>query len=118
MTKNLPKIFLVAILLCIAVYIGVFIGRTSSKDIIHILNMEAYQQNSYNDNSSFRKIDLNEATAKDLTDIPGVDLSVAKAIVEYRDKYGRYYKVRELLDVNGVTDELYNTIKEYVTVNN
>ncbi len=116
MMKKVSGLFITGILLCIAVYIGVFIGRTGTEDVLVLskIQMEAYE----NDGSSrtYRKINLNTATADDLTDIPGVGAAVAKAIIEYRDEYGDYYKVSELKDVMGISDELYETIKQYVTV--
>ena len=116
MMKKVSQIFLAGILLCIAVYIGVFIGRTGAKDI---LTLPKNDRNFYNDSSSSetsRKINLNTATADDLSDIPDVGLSVAKAIIQYRDEYGKYYKVSELKYINGITDELYEIIIKYVTV--
>ena len=111
MIKNLSKIFLVAILCCIAVYIGVFIGRTSSSNIQFYSN-----EYSYETGGDLGKLDLNTVSANDLTNIPGVTPSVAKTIVKHREKYGRFYKVKELLDVEGVTKELYQIICQYVTV--
>lgn len=115
MLKNLSKLFLVGILLCIAVYIGVFIGRTSSANVLSVSDLQQVKQGEP-DELTFHKIDLNTATADDLNDIPGVGPAVAKAIIEYRDEYGDYYKVEELKDVKGISDELYESIKEYVTV--
>lgn len=109
MFQKLSKIFLIGIIVCIAVYIGVFIGRTSSKDMMSLSSIEIEE-------SSVRTIDLNTAEVADLKAIPGVSSSVAKEIVEYRKKYGKYYAVKELLDVDGVSQELYERIKPYVTV--
>lgn len=108
MKKNLSLIFLVAILLCVCVYIGVFIGRTSVGNTIHISSIVG------SNDTELEKIDINKATVQELKELPGVSTTVANAIVEYRSKYGRYYKVKELLDVDGVTEALYESIKDYV----
>lgn len=112
MTKKLSLIFLVAVLLCIAVYIGVYIGRTSSQNIMHL--SEVTNERS---EISIEKIDLNDASVEELADIPGIERSIAKAIISYRDENGPYYKVKELMDVEGVTQDLYEILKRYVTVN-
>lgn len=109
MTKNLSLILLVAVLLCVSVYIGVYIGRTGSQNITHIADVTPKS-------TSIEKIDLNKANVQELTEIPGVDRSIAKAIIAYRDENGPYYKVKELMDVKGVTEELYEILKRYVTV--
>lgn len=112
--KNISKIFIVSVLLCIAVYIGVFIGRTSGRNIMHFDDIARYHQN--NKEEFGQKIDLNKATTDDLTDIPGVDLTVAKAIISYRKEYGKFYRVSELLDIDGISEDLYQVISKYVSV--
>ena len=110
MMKNLSKIFLIVTAVCIALYIGVFIGRIGMRNTTNLSNA------AYTEDKDFQKIDLNTATAEELAQIPGLHKDVAKAIVDYRIRYGRYYKVKELLDVDGVTRQIYDTIKDYVTI--
>ena len=112
--KNLSKIFIVAVLLCIAVYIGVFIGRTSGGNIMHLSDIARYYES--NKEEIVQKIDLNKATTDDLTEIPGVNLKIAKAIVAYRKEYGKFYRVSELMDIDGISEDLYADISKYVTV--
>lgn len=111
MMKNLSKIFLAACCVCIALYIGLFIGRTGTQNIIHISEFK----NSHDQTPEY-KIDINTASAELLADIPGIDLKTAKAIVAYRDKYGKFYKIKELMDIEGITPYKYEILKEYVIV--
>lgn len=111
MMKNLSKIFLAACCVCVAMYIGLFIGRTGTQNMIHISSIKHSMEQTPE-----YKIDINTATAELLADIPGIDLKTAKAIVAYRDKYGRFYKIKELMDVDGMTPYKYEILKEYVTV--
>lgn len=99
------------ILICIAVYVGVFIGRNTTSDTVYLSKVDAYTADL-----QFQPINLNTAAMDDLTTLPGVGPKLSKAIIEYRDKYGDYVDVDELLDVDGMSNELYNSIKEYVTV--
>ena len=48
------------------------------------------------------KIDLNQASVEDLRRVPGVGLSLAKAIVEERERLGRFSTWAELDEVAGV----------------
>lgn len=116
MLKNISKLFLLGILLCVAVYIGVFIGRTSAGNVINLSELEKSSAQEYSADQKFNKIDLNSATADDLNDIPGIGPATAKAIISYREEYGRFYKIDELKDVEGISDTLYESIKSYVTV--
>ena len=48
------------------------------------------------------RIDLNHATASELTALPGVGEVTAGAIVEYREEHGPFASMEELLLVPGV----------------
>jgi competence protein ComEA len=59
------------------------------------------------------KIDLNKATADQLTRC-GISASVAKAIVEYREKSGPFKQPEDLLKVKGMTKEIFNQLNPKV----
>ena len=48
------------------------------------------------------RLNLNEASATQLENLPGIGPSKAKAIIAYRDKHGGYRSVDELLEVKGI----------------
>ncbi|MDR2341596.1 MAG: helix-hairpin-helix domain-containing protein [Campylobacteraceae bacterium] len=64
--------------------------------------------------SLFAKIDINSADVKTLTAIKGLGEKKAEAIVEYREKNGKFESVDDLLKVKGVGKKLLETIKEEV----
>ena len=66
--------------------------------------------------SLFAKIDINSADAKTLTAIKGLGEKKAEAIVEYREKNGKFKSADELLKVKGIGKKLLETIKEEVEV--
>jgi len=57
------------------------------------------------------KIDLNKATAEQLSKCPGITSTLAKAIVEYRAKSGPFKAPEDLLKVKGITNEILDKIK-------
>lgn len=59
------------------------------------------------------KIDLNKATADQLAKC-GISASLAKAIVEYREKSGPFKKPEDLLKVKGMTKEILNKLSPRV----
>ncbi len=61
-------------------------------------------------------VDLNKATAKDLMAIEGLNIpeSLAKAIVEYREKNGPYKKPSDFLKVPGMTQDFMETLNPQV----
>jgi competence protein ComEA len=66
--------------------------------------------------SLFAKVDINTADAKAISSIKGLGEKKAEAIVEYREKNGKFKNVDELLNVKGIGKKLLETIKEEVEV--
>lgn len=63
-----------------------------------------------------RKINLNTASASDLLQIPKINRTVAQRILMYREEYGEFKSVDELLRIRGISPELFEAIKERVVV--
>jgi competence protein ComEA len=62
------------------------------------------------------KININSATLEELTSLPGIGPSKAAAIIDFRNKYGLFESVDELLYVPGFGESLFSSIKELITV--
>jgi competence protein ComEA len=66
--------------------------------------------------SLFAKIDINNADVKTLVSIKGLGEKKAEAIIEYREKNGKFKSVDELLQVKGIGKKLLEIIKEEAEV--
>ncbi len=62
------------------------------------------------------RINVNTASEVVINTLPGVDEEVAGAIVARRDALGEFSSVGELLDVNGVTTEIFAKFEDTITV--
>lgn len=63
------------------------------------------------------KIDLNTATMKHLTELPGIAINVARRIVAYRKRHGGIiHEWEELLNVNGFPADRMEEIKARATL--
>ncbi len=62
------------------------------------------------------KININTATVEELVVLPGVGDSVAKSIVEHREKNGGFKTTDDLKQVKGIGDKKFEKIKDMVTV--
>jgi len=58
------------------------------------------------------KISLNSATVEQLQSLPGIGPSIAKSIVEYRTKVGRFNRIEEVINVKGVGEKKFQKIKD------
>lgn len=61
-------------------------------------------------------INLNTATASQLTSLPGIGAKTAERIIEYREKSGGFKKIEELMNVRGVGEKSFLKIKDLITV--
>lgn len=106
-----PKLLIGVTLLCVVFYAGVFTGRISSRNTLYLPDIQ--QQIGA---AEYSPLDLNTATLDELSTLPGIGVALATAIVEYRNEYGDYVDIDELLDIAGMTDALYDTLSDYVYV--
>ena len=65
--------------------------------------------------SPIAKININTAGVDELTELPGIGEAYARRIVEYREKYGPFKKVEDLLNVRGIGDRTFEKIRQRVT---
>jgi competence protein ComEA len=61
-------------------------------------------------------LDLNSASAEQLTEIPGIGKVMAQRIVEWRDQNGPYRRVEDLLKVKGIGEKSFQKLRPYVKV--
>lgn len=62
------------------------------------------------------KINLNIGTLDELMLLPGIGQSKAMAIIRFRETYGNFENIQELLYVPGIGEKLLSEIKENVFV--
>ena len=65
---------------------------------------------------SGERININTATEKDLTALPGIGPSLAAAIVSYREENGPFLSTDALLNVPGIGDGRFAAVSDYITV--
>lgn len=61
-------------------------------------------------------INLNTATSRQLQTLSGINEAKAAAIIEYRETHGGFSDISELLNISGIGEEIFENIREYVTV--
>lgn len=59
-------------------------------------------------------VDLNHADTNELIGLPGIGHSLSGRIIKYRNALGGFYTPRQLTEVYGITDSLYQSLTEYL----
>ena len=62
------------------------------------------------------KINLNSATAEQLTALPGIGSATAKLIIEHRTNVGKFSRIEELMNVKGIGEKKFEAIKDLITL--
>ena len=62
------------------------------------------------------KININNATIEELDSLPGIGQEKAKSILEYRESYGPFNSIQDLLYVPGIGASMLDEIRDLVTI--
>lgn len=67
-------------------------------------------------NSAKNKININKASQTELEQIPGVGATIALKIIEYRKEKGKFKKIEDIKNVNGIGENKFAKMKEYIEI--
>lgn len=62
------------------------------------------------------KINLNAATLEELTKLERIGPVYAQRIIDYREKYGPFEKIEDLIKVKGIGQKTFDANKDIITV--
>ena len=62
------------------------------------------------------KINLNTATLEELTKLKGIGPAYAQRIIDYRQNYGPFEKIEDLMKVKGIGQKTFDANKDIITV--
>jgi competence protein ComEA len=61
-------------------------------------------------------VNLNTATASELQALPGIGVTTAARILEYRQKNGPFRKIEEIMNVEGIGEKIFLRLKAQLSV--
>jgi comEA protein len=61
-------------------------------------------------------ININTATKEQLEKLPGIGEAIAQNIIDYRNKYGTFKSIDEIIKVKGIGEKRFEIIKDFITV--
>lgn len=109
-------IALYAVIFVIVLAAGIFLDKyTSSKIVIRTsdLKTEATIMPSSDMPAVIDgKININTADAEQLKTVKGIGDATAEKIIEYREKYGRFLSLANIMDIPGIGQSKYEEMKD------
>lgn len=62
------------------------------------------------------KVNINKATATELTSVPGIGASTAQKIITYREENGKFQTIEDVKKVSGIGDSKFESMKDFIAV--
>ena len=90
------------------------IGEVLSESIEQLI--QTPQQSSSTSTSSSGKVNVNKAEESELTTLPGIGPSKAKAIIQYRTEQGTFQTIDDLKKVTGIGEKTFEQLKDLIDV--
>ena len=63
-----------------------------------------------------KTVNINQAASADLAHLPRVGTKLADRIVAHRAQHGPFRRIEDLMEVKGVGEKFFTTLKPYLTV--
>lgn len=92
--------------------------KLHDEDKIYVPKKGELNNNNHGTNyNNSGKININTASAAELEKLPGIGETLAQRIVEYREKYGKFQKIEDIMKVSRIGPKIFEQIKDMITVN-
>lgn len=117
--KKLQKRYYILIFM-LAIAAGFFLKFAQEDSFLIVKNSTAYAPERdvvlANLETKNDKVNLNDAELWELEKIDGIGEALAKRIIDYRTKNGKFEVKEDIMKVNGIGEKTYDEIKEQIYV--
>mgnify|MGYP001172798698 FL=1 len=59
-------------------------------------------------------VNINLASLEELSALPGIGPTLAQRIIDYREEYGDFYYIEDIMDVSGIGPATFDNIKDLI----
>jgi len=104
---NSCKMFIKLLLLIICSFLFACSRQKNTKQVLPIENQIQISESAIN---------INTASAAELEKLPRIGTKTAQAIVEHREKFGKFRKPEYLMLVEGISDKRFREVQSLIKV--
>lgn len=90
--------------------------KTETEEYISIETGNNKEEKNLNEGSKKVMVNINTATQTELETLPGIGPSIASKIINYRKEKGKFSKIEDIKNVNGIGDAKFEKIKQLICV--
>ncbi len=94
---------------------GVAVTSDATEPAAHPVLLEQAVSSAASTNSGAR-ININTATVDELDKLPQIGVTMATRIIEFRQEYGSFKKIKDIMKVEGIGESTFNKIRDLITV--
>jgi competence ComEA-like helix-hairpin-helix protein len=102
---NNYQFFIKLLVLVIFAFLFVSCNTKVTKQSLTVETKEIIAENAIN---------INTATAEELERLPNISAKLARRIIEYREKYGKFRKPEHLILVQGISDRRFRQMQDLI----
>jgi len=112
MKKNLPFIITMAVFVVACAVVTVFTIRNEPQ-YVRVIPME---RPVVEVDESIEMVNINTASSEELQTLSGIGEVIAERIIEYREQYGYFLYLEEIMEVSGVGAGVFERIRGYIYI--
>lgn len=98
---------------------GIFVGRNTTGTWITLNPTDGTPSSATTESDGVAqrgKVNINTAKISELTLLPGIGNAKAKSIIEFRENYGKFTSIEDLIYVDGFSYTTIEELRPYITV--
>lgn len=80
------------------------------------VSLQGIEQDGFPGEGGSGKINLNTAGKEELMELPGIGEARAGDIIEYRQQYGSFSSIEEIMNISGIGEKMFEKIKDDIEV--